>query len=195
MDMNFIVLIILVLAFIALTFNQGFWSCALMMFNITFAGVAAFNYSTPLANLLVGLYDGMYYFAEFLSIWVLFLVFFGITRAITDKLSPVPVRIGGGPVEQMTDYLFCGGACCTFLCWCIFTFFSAPLGADGFQAMVGQSGFVRTGGIMYAKWYVEFPSKLGMGLLGAPFDAEAYADSRVKRAAELKTKDGLFVTP
>ncbi|PQO40087.1 hypothetical protein [Blastopirellula marina] len=195
MDMNFIVLILLALAFIALTFNQGFWTCSLMMFNITFAGIAAFNYSAPLARMLYGVTDRMYYFAEFLVIWVLFLVFFGISRAITDNLSKVPVRIGGGPIEQVMDYAFCGGALCTFMCWCLFTFFSAPVGADGFQTMMGQSGLVRMGGIMYAKWYFEVPSNLGMGLLGAPFDAEAYAADRVQRSAELKTKDGLFVSP
>ncbi|MCC9607215.1 hypothetical protein LOC68_13950 [Blastopirellula sp. JC732] len=194
MNMNYLVLLILQVAFFALTFSQGFWTCALMMFNITFAGVMAANYATPLANLLVSLYDGLFYFSEFLSMWILFLIFFAITRAITEKLSPVPVRIGGGTREQILDYVFCGWASSIFLAWCAFSFFAAPIGAEGFQNMMRGSAFSASGAI-FGGWYVQLPSTLGMGLLGKPFETDKYIESRLKRNAELKTKKGLFDTP
>lgn len=195
MNINVVALILLSLAFFALTFQQGFWTCCLMMFNITFAGIMAFNYSAPMANLLIGLYDGLYYFAEFLSIWILFLIFFAISRAITDKLSPVPVRIGGGGRETVLNYLFCVWATNVFLAWCCFTLFSAPIAADGFQTLVSSNAAARGSGMFFGSWYVGAPSYLGMGLLGKGFDVTTYADSRIERNAELKTKDGLFVAP
>ncbi|TWT32896.1 hypothetical protein [Blastopirellula retiformator] len=195
MNMNLLMLGLLELIVFSLTFNQGFWTCALMMFNITFAGVMAFNYAAPLANLLIGMYEPLYYMAEFMSLWVLFLIFFAISRAVTDKLSPVPVRVGGETGETILNYAFSVWVSCMFTIWVCFTLVVAPIAADGFQSMMSPGAVAHTAAFRFGGWYVAAPGKLGMGLLGRPISMTDYMNSRLDRSNELKTKKGVMDVP
>lgn len=195
MNMNLLMLGVLELIVFSLTFNQGFWTCALMMFNITFAGVMAFNYAPLLANLLIGLYEPLYYMAEFMSLWVLFLIFFAICRAVTDKLSPVPVRVGGETGENVLNYLFSFWVSSMFTIFVCFTLISAPIAADGFQDAMAPGAGANTAALRFGGWYITAPSTLGMGLLGKPLNMIDYMDSRLDRSNELKTKKGVMDVP
>ena len=68
--------------------GEGLWGAALMLFNVLFSGLIAFNFYEPLAGLIdsVGLGWGFSDTLSLLSLFCISLVFFRVT---TESLAPV----------------------------------------------------------------------------------------------------------
>jgi hypothetical protein len=91
-------LFLVMLICIAFLWNEGLWGNAITLINVVLAAMIATNYFEPLASLIEGLDDSMASFTymwDFLSIWMIFVLTFGIMRAVTDKLSKTKVKFKG----------------------------------------------------------------------------------------------------
>jgi hypothetical protein len=84
--------------------SEGAWGTALMFFNVLFAGLIAFNFFEPLADLIDSTGIGWSY-SETLAMMLIFCVSVLILRLTTDSLAPVMVRFPN-PVYQVTRLAF-----------------------------------------------------------------------------------------
>jgi Colicin V production protein len=84
--------------------SEGLFGAAIMFVNVMFAGLLAFSYYEPVAR-MIGSIGFMETFADFVSLVVLFGVFFTVIRLITDYLGPWYVRFHGA-VDQVGRWVF-----------------------------------------------------------------------------------------
>ena len=90
------ILFLVMLVCIAFLWNEGLWGNAITLINVVMAALIATNYFEPLAGFVEGLDDSMQTFTymwDFLCIWLIFVVTFGIMRTVTDKLSKTKVKL------------------------------------------------------------------------------------------------------
>ena len=140
--MNLVLFLIFVSCVAALWF-QGLWSNAITLINILLAMMLAFNYFEPLANMLDGMEPSYTYLWDFLALWGLFAICFGLLRALTDMLSRKRVAfdfwvetVGRSVLAVWIAWLFIGFVCATM--------HTAPLGAHplGFQPTPTSGNFL-----------------------------------------------------
>jgi hypothetical protein len=91
--------------------SEGLWGACLMFFNVVFAGLIAFNFYEPLAQLLAENVTFLSGFADTLCLLGLFIVAVTILRLTTETLAPAMVRFPA-PLYQL-GRLFFGLACAT----------------------------------------------------------------------------------
>jgi len=113
-------------AVFALLWNQGMWSSIIALVNTVFAAMMATNYFEPVARWLEGLAPTYTYLWDFLALWLLFALFFGLSRLATDFASRFRVRslkfaeLGGAILSpRWTGW--------TLVCFTCFTLHTAPL--------------------------------------------------------------------
>jgi hypothetical protein len=87
-----IVMCFLVLGLTYALMSEGLWGAALMFFNVLFAGVIAFNFYEPLADLLAKNVSFLSGFADTLVLMMLFIVALVLLRLTTETLAPAMVR-------------------------------------------------------------------------------------------------------
>ncbi|PHR95173.1 MAG: hypothetical protein COA78_30690 [Blastopirellula sp.] len=175
------------LSLFALVWNQGFWTNIVSCFNIVFASAFAISYAGPLSQKLVEKWATGYYFAEFLCIWLIFILAFIILRTITSTLSKVPVRLGD-KLDPFADWIGAVMVSVVMYSWVCFSLFAAPIASDGFKDMLGSGGSPSNmAANIYGKVVIEWPSQFGMG--GTKITTIKYAGDRMGRANELTTKE------
>lgn len=109
-----------------LIWMHGLWGAAVTLVNLLLAMLLATNFFEPVANLAEGMVKSGTYFFDYVSLWGLFIVFFGIFRAITDGLSSsavkfiMPVEMAGRTIIA----LWCGWL---MVCFTTFSLQMAPL--------------------------------------------------------------------
>ena len=116
---------------IAMLWNEGCWSNILTMINVLLAAMIATNYFEPMATWIEGFSDGMLsytYLWDFLSLWGLFFLAYGILRTFTDQLSKTRVRFKM-PVEHGGRVFFAGWAAWIFVSFASMSLHVAPLAA------------------------------------------------------------------
>ena len=128
--MMFLFLLLVFLATAAAIWFQGLWGAAVTLVNLLLAMMIAMNYFEPLCGTLEGFGLASYGFLlDFLVLWVLFAVVFGILRAVTDFLSrtrvafDLPVEMAGRSVLAVV----CGWI---FVCFAAFSLQMAPLNSE-----------------------------------------------------------------
>jgi hypothetical protein len=89
--------------------SEGLWGACLMFFNVVFAGLIAFNFYEPLAQLLAENVTFLSGFADTLCLLGLFIVAVTILRLTTETLGPAMVRFPA-PLYHL-GRLFFGLAC------------------------------------------------------------------------------------
>lgn len=105
---------------------HGLWGNAVTLINMLLAMLLATNFYEPVAALADQFAHAGSYFYDFTAVWVLFLVFFGIFRGITDALSRegvkfiMPVEIAGRSLLA----IWCGWL---MVCFVAFSLQMAPL--------------------------------------------------------------------
>jgi hypothetical protein len=105
---------------------HGLWGNAITLVNMILAMLLATNFFEPVADLAEQYSPAGTYFFDFAALWILFLVFFGVFRAITDALSPegvkfiLPVEIAGRSLLA----IWCGWL---MVCFVTFSLQMAPL--------------------------------------------------------------------
>ncbi len=105
---------------------HGLWGNAITLINMILAMLLATNFFEPTAALLTEYIPAGNYFFDYACVWAWFLLFFGIFRTITDKLSNqqvkfiLPVEMAGRTILA----LWCGWL---MACFVTFTLQMAPL--------------------------------------------------------------------
>jgi uncharacterized membrane protein required for colicin V production len=117
--------------------SEGLWGAALMFFNVVFAGMIAFNFYEPLAQLLdrSGLTWG---FNECLCLLVLFGVSVVALRLTTETLAPAMVRFPM-PIYHAGRLVFGLAGACVTMAILILAFDTAPVHKKVFKAYAYDS--------------------------------------------------------
>lgn len=124
-----IILVAMLVVGVASVSGEGLWSNALRALNVVFAGLIAMNFFEPLAELLEGQMGGFKYFYDFLMVWALFWVSYGLLHFACRKLSHVRVRFLP-QLDQAGGYLFTALAVVAFFNFASATLHMAPMKAD-----------------------------------------------------------------
>ena len=140
--LNLVLLLIFLMCVAALWF-QGLWSNVVTLVNLLLAIMLAFNYFEPVAQQLDGLEPSLTYLWDFVALWALFALSFGLLRAVTDMLSRTRVAfdfwvetVGRSITAVWIAWLFIGFICATM--------HTAPLGPHplGFQPKPKAGNFL-----------------------------------------------------
>jgi len=128
--MMFLVLFLIFAAVAAALWFQGLWSCAITLVNLFLAMMIASNYWEPATDLLQGAGLSSYsYLLDFLELWILFAVAFGILRAVTDSISRTRVKFDM-PVEMAGRSLLALWCAWLVVCFAAFSLQMAPLNSE-----------------------------------------------------------------
>ncbi len=84
---------------VAMLWNEGMWSNAVTLVNVTLAALIATNYFEPVAARLDTMVPDYTYLVDFLALWFLFALVYAVMRAFTDAISKQRVRFKM-PVEH-----------------------------------------------------------------------------------------------
>jgi hypothetical protein len=186
-----LVLLLIFLIVVGLLWLQGLWSNAITLINTTLAAMVALNYFEPVANLLDKQFPSYTYLWDFLALWGLFALTFGVLRLATDMLSRRRVTfefwtemVGRSVLAIWVAWIFIGFTCATL--------HTAPLDANfmGFQQKYDSGNFL---GMSPGKQWLGFMQSRSQGALsrGTPrvFDQKSdfilkYHQRRVDFAKE-----------
>jgi hypothetical protein len=127
-----IVLVIVFLVCLAMMWNEGMWTNALAVINVTLAAMLATNYFEPLADQLENWLPSYTYLCDFLSLWLIFAVSYSLLRFCTDYLSKYRVRFKM-PVEHAGRVLFAAWTGWLMICFTTTTLHTAPLARTAFN--------------------------------------------------------------
>jgi hypothetical protein len=140
--LNLVLLLIFLICVAALWF-QGLWSNVVTLINMLLAVMLAFNYYEPVATLANGFEPSYTYLWDFVALWGVFALAFGLLRLMTDMLSRTRVAfdfwvetVGRSITAVWIAWLFVGFTCATM--------HTAPLGAHplGFQPTPQSGNFL-----------------------------------------------------
>jgi len=176
MLMFLLLFVVFAIAAGALWFH-GLWGNAITLINLILAMLLATNFFEPVATFATSFSPGASYFWDFASVWVLFFIFFGIFRTITDGLSQQPVKFIM-PVEMAGRSLLALWCGWLVVCFTTFTLQMAPLNSAepmGAWASPTASTFL---GFAPDRMWLGFMQKNSLGYL-----------SRGNHSGVLSTKD------
>ena len=169
-----LVLLLIFLITAGLLWLQGLWSNAITLINTTISAMVAINYFEPVAQLLENQSPSYVYLWDFLALWGLFALTFGVLRLATDLLSRRRVvfefwteTVGRSLLAIWVAWIFIGFTCVTL--------HTAPLGPDlgmGFQKTYASGNFL---GMSPGKQWLGFMQSRSEGALGhgRPFDPQS----------------------
>ncbi len=129
-----LLLLFVFLGFVGALWFHGLWSNLLTLVNLLLAMMVAFNYFELLGGFLEKQMPDNDYLWDFVSLWALFLISFGIMRLLSDLLSRRRVvfqfwveTVGRSILAVVVAWLFISFVCATLQ--------TAPMGAHpmGFQ--------------------------------------------------------------
>lgn len=163
--LNLILFLIFVICVAALWF-QGLWSNAITLLNTLLAMMLAFNYFEPLSAMLEEMEPSFTYLWDFLTLWGLFAVSFGLLRVVTGLLSRHRVAfefwvetVGRSLLAVWIAWLFIGFICATM--------HTAPLGPHplGFLPTPTSGEFL---GLAPGRYWLAFMQSRSRGALSRP---------------------------
>ena len=123
---------------LSINLSEGLWSNTVTLVNVMFAAIIATNYFEPAADFFADQAPSFIYFAEFLSLWGIFMLSILVIRILTDKISRVKVRFKL-PVEQtgrIVSGLLIGWV---MVCFTVFSLHVAPLKRNNFGGAFAKS--------------------------------------------------------
>jgi hypothetical protein len=190
-SMMFLFLLLILAGTAAGVWFGGLWSGVVTLVNLMLAMIIATSFFEPAARAIegIGAAASYTYLLDFVLLWVLFAVAFGVLRAITDSLSrkqvgfDVPVEMAGRSVLAV----WCGWL---MMCFVAFSLHMAPLNSAtplGAWATPASRTF---GPVSPDRLWLGFMySRSPKALAGNAFDQNAdfllrYRDRRVKYAAD-----------
>ncbi len=117
-------------------FSQGLWGGVIQLVNITTAALIATSNFEILANALQAGWDGLYHWADFLAVWLLFAVSLFVMTLAMSKLSGFRLKfpkqldlIGGSLLQAWAGWVL--------VCFLTMTLHMAPMAKnfffDGFR--------------------------------------------------------------
>jgi hypothetical protein len=105
--------------------SEGAWGAALLFFNVVFAGMIAFNFYEPLAQLIDSTGIG-WGFSDTLSMMLIFCVSLLLLRMITETIAPAQVRFPAA-VFHVTRLVFALGTVLVTFSIILLAFHAAPI--------------------------------------------------------------------
>jgi hypothetical protein len=143
--MYLLLMVVILLVCLAMMWNEGFWSNALILVDVVFAALIATSYYEPLAQLLDNALPTFTYFWDFLSVWMIFVIVMSVLRGLTDMISrykisfKMPIEMAGRVITPLlTGWVM--------VCFVSFTLHMAPLGRSplkgSFQAEPMSNNFM-----------------------------------------------------
>ena len=125
--MFFLFLFLIFLITAAALWFQGLWNIALTLINMILAMLIATNFFEPICTLIESVGGASFtYLLDFLILWVLFAVVFGILRAFSDMLSKKAVKFNL-PVEMAGRSILAIWCGYLMVCFTAFSLQMAPL--------------------------------------------------------------------
>ncbi|MEE2639060.1 MAG: CvpA family protein [Planctomycetota bacterium] len=124
----------------------GLWNNLITLVSLIFAGMIATTLFEPLADQLEP-QVGLKYQIDFICLWGIFFVSFGVLRLITELLSSFRVKFNN-IVETVGRSLLSFWIAWCFLCFSLFSLHVAPIepaGFGGFQRTPTQNNFMGIG--------------------------------------------------
>ena len=127
--MMFLLLLVVLAATAAALWFQGLWNATVTFVNLILAMVIATSFYEPICTQherIAGDVKQLTYILDFIVLWVLFAISFGILRAITDSISKsavafdFPVEVAGRSIMA----IICGWV---MVCFVAFSLQMAPL--------------------------------------------------------------------
>ena len=80
-----LLLFLLFVAIAATLYPEGMWGNAITLVNVVTAALLATNFWEPLAKLIEEYVPSFTFFWDYLTLWALFAVIYGIMRTVTDS--------------------------------------------------------------------------------------------------------------
>jgi hypothetical protein len=117
---------------VAMLWNEGMWSNAITLVNVTLACLIAVNYFEPLAAMLDRVQPDYTYLWDFLMLWALFALTYGLLRLVTDFISRHRVRFKM-PVEHAGRVIFAVWVAWSMVGFTAMSLHLAPLGPHPFR--------------------------------------------------------------
>ena len=182
--LNLVLFLIFAICVAALWF-QGLWSNIVTLINMLFAMMLAFNYFEPVSDLLDGVEASYTYLWDFLALWGLFAIAFGLLRLVTDMVSRKRVvfdfwveTIGRSILAVWIAWLFIGFTCATM--------HTAPLGEQplGFQPTPKSGNFL---GMDPGRHWLAFMQSRSRGALSRG-DSSGASPSSMPEDKDLKVR-------
>lgn len=124
-----LLLFLLFVAIAATLYPEGMWGNAITLINVVTAALLATNFWEPLATLIEEQVPSFTFFWDYLMLWVLFALIYGIMRAATDKLSRTKVRFLQ-VVDQVGGAFFAAWVGWVVVCFAAMSLHTAPLGRN-----------------------------------------------------------------
>jgi len=176
---------------------HGLWGGIVTLVNLLVSALVATSYYEPVANQLLDLLSAQWtYLLDFLTLWGMFALTFGILRLITDLISkkrlkfhPMTELIGRSIVAVIVGYVM--------MMFTAMTVHTAPIQASPFNgAMASADDATFFGMKPDAQWigFVRGQSKLGLKG-GTIFDENGvWIADHFQRRTEFEKEEG-FLTP
>jgi hypothetical protein len=117
----------LVIGLYGMRWGERFWGNVITGFIIFFSTLIAVNWYEPLAELVTQQSAGVLFIADYLFLWVLFIVSFSIMNEITRGLSRVNVKFPI-PIENAGNFIAITVILCMIWSFYSFSLNLAPLG-------------------------------------------------------------------
>jgi hypothetical protein len=188
--MMFLFLLLILAVTAAAVWFQGLWSAAVTLVNLLLAMIIASSFYEPICAAIEGLgaAASYTYLLDFVVLWVLFAVVFGILRMITDALSKkqVPFDL---PVEMAGRSLLAAWCGWLMVCFVAFSLQMAPLNDPSPLGAWSTPASQTFGPVSPDRLWLGFMHSRSIGAIGGqPFDPTAefplkYHDRREKYAA------------
>jgi hypothetical protein len=182
--LNLVLFLIFAICVAALWF-QGLWSNVITLINMLFAMMLAFNYYEPVSDLLDGVEPSYTYLWDYLVLWGLFALSFGLLRLVTDMASRKRVvfdlwveTVGRSILAVWIAWLFIGFTCATM--------HTAPLGEYplGFQPTPKAGNFF---GMDPGRHWLAFMQSRSRGALSRSDESNA-SPSSIPEDKDLKVR-------
>ena len=189
--MMFLFLLLILAGTAAGVWFQGLWSGVVTLVNLLLAMIIATSFFEPAANAIegIGAAASYTYLLDFVVLWLLFGLTFGVLRAISDALSqkhvsfPLPVEMAGRSILALwSGWLM--------VCFVAFSLLMAPLNSPTPLGAWSTPASRTFGPVSPDRLWLGFMYSRSRGALaGKPFDPEAnfllrYRDRRAKYAVE-----------
>jgi hypothetical protein len=185
--MMFLFLLLIFAATAAALWFQGLWSAAVTLVNMLLAMTIATSFYEPICTAIERIGPGKQYtyLLDFIVLWLLFGIVFGVLRAITDALSqaqvgfPMPVEMAGRSVLAA----WCGWL---MVCFVAYSLHMAPLNSANPLGAWATPSSKTFGPVSPDRLWLGFMYSRSRGAIGGnAFDSEAdfplrYRDRRVK---------------
>jgi hypothetical protein len=134
---------VILFATLAMLLTEGLWSNTIRLFNVITAALLATSLWEPLADWLDGQMPSFTYMVDFLALWLVFSLAYGVLRAATSKLSKIKVRFKK-PLDDVGGPAMAIWVGWVLVCFLSMTLHTAPLAQNAlaFSPDPNQASFV-----------------------------------------------------